>query len=308
MGLPGADCSHPIDGAALLAAGKQFVIRYQSSIPGPKVLLPAEAAALTGAGVGVGQVYEDLQGDAESGTAGGEAHGAAMVAGMRACATPAGVGAYFADDKNRTDPAPVVDYFTAAAAQVRPAGFRPGYYGSFIVARALLAARIVDLAWVVATWHPPRDEDTTGFSLAQLPNSGTIIVPCPWGPVECDQDETLSADDGLWWPTPRPAPAPPTVTYYPEDQMAHVQFHVDGGGFGTDDKGNGYSDLFDVPAGTLVSAYANTAGYAPVPFFKGAEDFAGHVRIEWKGDPNLPPFDAHAWYETTPPAPASPAG
>lgn len=308
MGILGFDCSHPIDGAAILAVGRQFVIRYQSDIPGPKVLLPDEAAQLIGAGVAVGQVFENGQGDATGDATVGAAHARTMVAGMKGCGTPAGVGAYYADDTNRTSADPVRAYFTGLAPITRDGGYRPGYYGSFVVARTLLSEGLIDLAWVVATWHPPGDVDTTGFSLAQLPNSGTIIVQCPWGPVECDQDETLSADDGLWWPTPRPAPAPPTVIDHPEEGMKEILFPVnDGKGHGTDPQGNGYSDLFDVPWGTFVVAWPNTAGYAKVPDYKGAQNEGGHARVVWTGEPNLPAFDAHAWVLDQPPA-APPAG
>lgn len=84
---------------------------------------------------------------------------------------------------------------------------------------------------------------------------------------------------------------PPTSTPYPEDKMRCITVNERG----LDDAGHGFTDLFDVGAGTVISAQVNTAGYGPVPTCAGDQDQDGHARLQWVGPPNAPAFEARVW-------------
>jgi hypothetical protein len=88
--------------------------------------------------------------------------------------------------------------------------------------------------------------------------------------------------------TTPPVPAPSPIY---KDDMRCVTVEVPG----LDSTGHGYTDLFDVPAGTVVGVRVNTAHYADVAGSPGDEDYAGYARLQWVGKPNQPAFSARVW-------------
>lgn len=73
---------------------------------------------------------------------------------------------------------------------------------------------------------------------------------------------------------------------------------------GSDLHGEGYADYGDIPWDKFISAAVNpghidpgnpvTPGYAPTGFFYGG-NFGGHLRLFFKGEPNMGRFNVNIW-------------
>lgn len=188
----GVDCSSTISGAALKAAGRQFVFRYLSSWSNPKNDGQAEVADHHAFGIAEGLVFEDSNYSVTPGQA------QTAVAHAQALGAPAGVAIFMACDENPA-PASAFDDMVASAAIIRAAGYLAGWYGNKDTARALQGGSHIDAAWVVDTWG--QDTPTDRWNFRQLPNSPNLSI----GGVDCDQDDA-PFPVGLWMPA---APPPP---------------------------------------------------------------------------------------------------
>lgn len=194
----GLDCSHPISGAAVSSAGRGFVGRYVYQ--GAKGLTPAERDDLHAHGIGIFLFAETNVDDLTQSAA--HAVALAQNADYEAggLGAPAGTALAMCDDEDAPiNRATVMTDMAAASAAIRGAGYLAAYYGSKTTARLLVAAKLIDVTFVVDTWGPALPDDAWDYR--QLPNAGQITV----GGVTCDQDEA-EEPVGLWLP---PVPLPP---------------------------------------------------------------------------------------------------
>lgn len=153
----------------LIANGVKVVIRYfnhSNSTRFPtKRLEPAEAAALTEAGIDLSVVFQ-VRGGAgghikDFGTANGTRDGSRARRLANGLRQPANSAIYFAVDSDfvkAADLDEITDYFRAVAAAVG-AGYRVGVYGSGRVATHLLEQNLVSLVWLSGSvgWSGTRD-------------------------------------------------------------------------------------------------------------------------------------------------------
>lgn len=280
--MNGLDASHPLDGAAVAAAGYTWAGRYLSSVPGPKVVTAAEIANLHAHNVGVLLVYEDdttdltgtpTSAETKAGVAVAQAQNLGAPAESTKIGGPAATGIFMACDQPHP-PINVLANMTAAAHVIREAGFYAGFYGPKAEARVLFARSAIDVAWVVQTWGVDQAGDAWNFR--QLPNSGQVIV----GGVTCDVDDAPDPI-GLWTPAPIPLPAP---VPYPGDHMVKTPLQVT-----LDGNGNGWKDLA-VPFASVFALLPNGSdpqtnhAYSPVPRLSASAEGAG-TRVEVEGGP-----------------------
>lgn len=230
----GLDCSQPISGAAVAAAGYVFVGRYLTSAypaTNPKMLRPAERDDLHAHGIAIILFDEtntdDLLGSA-SRAAAFASTGTSEAVGL---GVPSGVAIFMCDDENNPmNRATVEADMTAAAGVIRPAGYLAGYYGSKDTARQLVAAHAVDVTFVVDTWGSNQPGDAWNFR--QLPNSGQVVI----GGVTCDIDD--APNPAGWWPAGPPPPLTPPLSYTTEVDVqltkTLVTVQLDANGHGWD--------------------------------------------------------------------------
>lgn len=189
------DASRPISGAALAAANVGCVMRYLSSIKGPKIITPGEYNDLIANNIAVGLVYEDNSFDMNGGAQGGNYHAAVAAFEAGVLGWPTGAALYFACD-TPTIPPNTSATIQALAPIIRSHGWRVGWYGNPDAGRLLMAAGLVDLIWAVDTWGSKKLDYC---HLAQRANHPQV----PITGVPCDYNTVLTADFGQ---NPRPAP------------------------------------------------------------------------------------------------------
>jgi len=189
------DASTPNSGINLAKANVGCVMRYLSSVKGPKVLTAGEYNDLIEHGVAVGLVYEDNTLDMNGGPQAGNHH--ALVASWEAGALgwPSGSGIYFACDTPTPPPHTGVT-MAAIAPVIRGHGWRVGWYGNADAGRLLMVAGYVDLIWAVDTWGSRKLDYC---HLAQRANHSPVQITG----VTYDYNTVLTADFGQ---NPRPAP------------------------------------------------------------------------------------------------------
>ena len=196
-----------IAAADLLAAGYTFACRYLapggSDLPA-KQLQPAEAAQLTGGGVGIVSNWESTGIDAEQGYAAGVADAQAADAQHLACGGPADRPIFFSLDwdEDPTQDAEVDAYFTGVASVIGLA--RTGVYGGYWICKRLLDAGLVTWAWQTEAWSadpgqigpdgPDGEYLDPRVNVLQRNDLGYATIDG----VQCDIDEAQTADFGQW--------------------------------------------------------------------------------------------------------------
>ncbi|APW37983.1 hypothetical protein RD110_12915 [Rhodoferax koreense] len=169
----------------LVAAGKQFVIRYYSrtTTQPQKQLRPKEAAELARAGLQIAVVYQDRARQEEDfGLARGRLDGASAFASAGQVGQPSGSAIYFAVDtdfsaKQIRDV--VLPYFKGVHAALDAASggsshFRVGVYGSGLTCRLLRQAGLVDLAWLAEATGWAESKTFTDWDIKQFVTHQTL--------------------------------------------------------------------------------------------------------------------------------------
>jgi len=191
-------------GAALVAAGKTFAIRYLD-YPGAggKGLTAAELVDLRVHLLAVGLVFESTAGRARGGAAAGAADGHAAFAARAALGIPPGVAIFFAVDWD-AQPAdqPAIDAYLRAAGGAGAPG-DVGVYGSADVLDRCHARGSAAHFWQTYAWSHGRISSAAG--VYQYRNTQTIRGAL------VDFDRSLVPSWGQW---PAPAPAPSSVPTY----------------------------------------------------------------------------------------------
>lgn len=172
-------------GAAIKAAGYDFVIRYCGQPNNPKCATRAEVADLLAHGVAVALVFESYASRASEGFAAGVADAQAAVAHQAALGIPASRPIYYAVDYD-ADPTVVEPYFRGVASVAGP----DAAYGSYRVVQRLQADGLAGDVWQTVAWSrgqllPSRDV---------FQRLGTVTV----GDVACDVNESNAADFGQY--------------------------------------------------------------------------------------------------------------
>lgn len=181
--------------ARIRAAGLGFVARYYS-YNAAKNLTPAEAKALSAAGIAIVSVWEARGDVAASFTAEQGAKDAAEALRLaRAIGQPEGSAIYFAVD---FDAAPggvaggISRYFRSAGAALG-GHYRVGVYGSGLVCQILHASGLAELIWLACAggWR-----GTRGFAGWHIKQG---LPADPWGfGFQVDPDEAAAGDFGQW--------------------------------------------------------------------------------------------------------------
>lgn len=183
------DSATRISGADLAAAGVSCVMRYLSSIHGPKIITKDEADDLRAHGVSIGLVYEDTIWDMGAGLDAGIKHGEVAVYEAGIVGAPPTIGIYFASDNNVLQPW-TRDTFSAACFVSHHYGYRSGWYGNPDTGRMFLNGT-ADLIWAVDTWG---SKDLTRCHLAQRPDHPSLVI----AGTQVDYDDALVPDFGQW--------------------------------------------------------------------------------------------------------------
>jgi len=219
---------HP-GGAALKAAGKQFVCRYLSGDPS-KNIGHAEAVDLAEHGISIVCVWETTARRALAGRSAGEsdarqAHSQAVTAGM-----PADRPIYFAVDwdaqPDQQDE--IADYLDGAAAVLGRA--RVGIYAGYWPLSRALNERSAAWAWQTVAWSGGHWDPR-----AHIRQAGGVRI----AGVSCDLNTARRPDFGQW--TPGHGPSTPHASTGAGARTYHVvksgetlsgiaeHFHVAGG-------------------------------------------------------------------------------
>ena len=138
-------------GAAIKAAGYEFVCRYLASSAG-KAITKAEALDLQANGLALVLVFEDYANQALNGQAQGVADAQEALAQANALGFPADRPIYFAVDFDATkaQQAPIDAYLQGAASVIGAA--RVGIYGGFYVVKRCLDNGTAVWAWQTVAW------------------------------------------------------------------------------------------------------------------------------------------------------------
>jgi peptidoglycan hydrolase-like protein with peptidoglycan-binding domain len=142
--------------ATISAQGVAFVARYYSHNP-KKKLTPAEAQALSAAGLSIVTVFEDSNNKPEFfSAAAGQAHAATALAQAAAVKQPAGTAIYFAVDFDASTAdvsGPVTNYFRAVhgAFASAPTQYAVGVYGSGKTCGAIRDAKLATFTWLTGS-------------------------------------------------------------------------------------------------------------------------------------------------------------
>lgn len=189
---------------ALKAQGHEGVIRYLSSIPGPKVITRAEAEAIHGAGLWFFLVYEDGTSDPTLGAPEGTKDGQTAAAQATALGYQRDATIVLAFDRNDyVLEGPVLEYAQAWIKAVTDAGFLAdirarGGYGDYAVAHN----SIFGMHWKVETWGG----DNTSIHLLQMVNSNPRPTPgCDTNVILHSFPVCTTLNPPGWTPPP-PAP------------------------------------------------------------------------------------------------------
>lgn len=187
---------------ALKAAKVTFAARYLSHTPG-KNLTPAEASALSAAGIWIVTIWETTADRALAGHAAGAQDAKDAAAQAAACGMPAGRPVYFAVDFDATggDQAAINAYLDGAGTVLGKSAV--GVYGEYsVVAHAMQGGHAAwgyqTYAWSSSNWYGPAQ-------LQQYSNDHTI------GGVGLDFDRSTKSDFGQWMVGVSPTPEVPDV-------------------------------------------------------------------------------------------------
>lgn len=187
--------------SALAAAGVKGAMRYLSHNPAKDVHAP-ELAALHGAGLAVGFVWELTADRALAGAGAGNADVNEANRRMDELGVPIDRPCFFAVDFD-VQPgqrAAVRSYFAAMLRAPRPRGI----YGPAQLVDAFMLDGLAAYGWSAAGWHHGHTS-----ALAQLRQGGTLHVD----DVNVDANEATRPDYGAWAPpVAPPAPQEPALT------------------------------------------------------------------------------------------------
>lgn len=169
----GIDCATPLNAQtarALAALGCRFAARYL--VPAGyawKRLTPAEAKAISDAGMRIVSVYETTASRPAGGTSSGNSDGAAALREARTVGQPPGTAIYFAVDYDAGagDYDEIEAYLRAAAAQM-PA-YEVGVYGSFAVVEEMAGRGACRHFWQTYAWS--RGKQSGKANLYQYQNN-----------------------------------------------------------------------------------------------------------------------------------------
>lgn len=189
---------HP-RGAAVRAAGYNFVIRYCGQPTNPKNATAAEVGDMLAAGVAVALVFESTAARAGEGFAAGVADAHAATAHQAALGIPSSRPIYYAVDYD-ADPATIEPYFRGLQSVAGP----DAAYGSARVVQRLLDDQLAVAGWQTVAWS--RGQLVPGRAVFQ--RLGTVVVDG----IQCDVNEALIPDFGQH-PAPGHSPA------FEEDDM-----------------------------------------------------------------------------------------
>lgn len=205
--------------SAIVAAGYEFVVRYVSPLgshgvpgqPNPKDVTADELAALVGAGLGVGLVFESYANRALSGSTGGREDGQTAAARAAQVGYPLGCVMWWAVDF----PAPAAALSTVAA---YGEGFAAGWggpehgpYGSSSVIDYCAEVARFPWSWQTMAWSG----GVVSRNAAVLQRVGHYHpIPVGLQAVDVDEDVLLIPTvpfhrAGVVPTPPRPAPSPP---------------------------------------------------------------------------------------------------
>jgi len=195
MGDPveGVDFANPRpDPAALVAAGKAFVVRYLSpnTAANPaKTLTPGELAGYRAAGLAVCVVWETTASRALAGATAGLTDARLAATRAHLLGFPADQPIYFAVDTDVDGPA-VAGYFRGVAGVLGVA--RVGVYGgikpvSYLFDHGLCTYGWQTYAWSAGRWDPRAQ--------ARQYRNGVRVAG-----IVCDLDRAMAADYGQWNP------------------------------------------------------------------------------------------------------------
>jgi hypothetical protein len=162
-------------------------MRYLST-DASKNLSRGEADALAAQGIWSGVVWETTAGRALAGQAAGAADARAAVAQASACGMPGTRPIFFAVDTDTTWSA-VRPYFQGVASVLPPS--RIGVYGGIKVVSGAADSGLVAWYWQATAWSAGRWDPR-----AHIRQLGYITI----GGVQCDKNESRTADFGQWMP------------------------------------------------------------------------------------------------------------
>lgn len=182
------------DPAALVAAGKSFVVRYLSpSTEGnpAKKLLPGEAAQLHAVGLDIALVWETVKGDMLGGYAAGVAAGKAALAAATALDVPSWVAIYFACDFDATSAqcaGPIRLYLLGVASVI---GLRrTGLYGGLRPITYAFDEGLITYGWQTYAWSGGKWDSRA--QARQVLNGQRVAG------VTVDLDTVVADDFGQW--------------------------------------------------------------------------------------------------------------
>lgn len=182
-------------GAAIAAAGYRFVCRYLSDggpgLPG-KLLTPWEADDLRANNIEIVSNWETSAEEMLNGFPAGVTDAAAALATATACGMPANRPIYFSADFDAT-PAqqePVNAYLRGAGTVLGPENV--GIYGGYWTVSRALDAGVARWGWQAQAWSGGNRDPR--INILQDNSAGYASV----GGVECDINESLTADYGQW--------------------------------------------------------------------------------------------------------------
>lgn len=137
--------------AAIAAAGIEFVARYYSKTAS-KAIKKAEAISLTGAGLQLMTVYEDINNDVKYFTAAiGTQQASTALTQAAAIGQPTGSAIYFAVDSDLLTGqvnGPVTEYFQAVHSALTGSPYAVGVYGSGLTCRIIRDAGFAKYTWL----------------------------------------------------------------------------------------------------------------------------------------------------------------
>lgn len=182
-------------GAAIAAEGYAFVCRYLSdggpALPG-KLLTPGEADDLRAHGIDIVSNWETTAEEMLSGYDAGASDAQAALARVLACGGFADRPIYFSADFDAT-PAqqdPINAYLQGAASVIGPGNV--GIYGGYWPVSRALDAGVAAWAWQTQAWSGGLQDPR--INILQNNSAGYAYV----NGVECDINESLTADFGQW--------------------------------------------------------------------------------------------------------------
>lgn len=208
-------------GAALKAAGYQFVVRYLSdggpSLPG-KLLLPSEADDLRANGVDIVSNWETTADRMLAGYDAGAYDAQLALKQVLACGGRRDRPIYFSADFDAApqQQSPIDDYLRGAASVLGTANV--GIYGGFWPISRALTNGTATWAWQTVAWSGSNRDDR--INLMQRNDLGYAYIDG----VPCDINEAHTVDYGQWSyqgedvTVPTPASSNPTAVPKPADE------------------------------------------------------------------------------------------